>query len=106
MTARRYNSWTHLIGAFVEVRKDDQVFRTGFVDNAMPDSSALWLAADEGHSRILIEAAEGYEVWVESRELEGQVRYRMTASSLQFNNGVLAIGNNAEAARRTAVSGE
>lgn len=82
MTAYPYNRWSHLIGAFVEIRRNNQVFRTGFVDEAMPDSSALWLASDQNHSRILIEAAEGFEVWVESRELEGLYRYRMTAAAL------------------------
>ncbi|SFU11904.1 hypothetical protein [Arthrobacter sp. ov118] len=85
MTAYRQNSWSHLIGAFVEIRRNNQVFRTGFVDDVMPDSSALWLAADQNHSRILFDAAQGFEVWVESRELEGQGRYRMTACALDSN---------------------
>lgn len=101
MTAYPHHSWGHLIGAFVEVRKDDQVFQTGLVDNAMPDSSALWLAPDDSRGRILIDAAEGYEVWVESRELEGQVRYRMTASALHSNDDVLSTGNYTEAARQS-----
>jgi hypothetical protein len=86
MTAYRYDSWSHLIGAFVEIRRNNQVFRTGFVDEAMPDSSALWLASDQSHSRILIDAAEGFEVWVESQELKGLYRYRMTAAGLHSND--------------------
>jgi hypothetical protein len=85
MTAYRQNSWSHLIGAFVEIRRNNEVVRTGFIDEAMPDSSALWLAADQTHPRILFDAAQGFEVWVESRELEGQGRYRMTASALDSN---------------------
>ncbi|MEW1808133.1 hypothetical protein [Pseudarthrobacter sp. NPDC080039] len=53
----------------------------------MPNSSALWLAADEDHGRMIIEAGEGYDVWVESRELEGKHRYRMTASALHLGSG-------------------
>jgi hypothetical protein len=82
MTAYRHNDWNLLIGAVVEVRKDHEFFRSGVVDEAMPDSSALWLAADRGHTRVLIEAAEGYDVWVEPRILEGKLSYRMTTSAL------------------------
>jgi hypothetical protein len=82
MTAYRHNDWNRLIGAFVEVRRNQEFFRSGLVDEAMPDSSALWLAADESHTRILIEAAEGYAVRVEPRALEGKLSYRMTTSAL------------------------
>jgi hypothetical protein len=83
MTAYRSNDWGQLIGIFVEVRKDYEFFRAGFVDDAMVNSSVLWLRADENHGRILISAADGCEVWVQPRELEGKHRYRMTASALQ-----------------------
>jgi hypothetical protein len=66
----------------VEVRKDHKFFRTGFVDSAMPDSSALWLALDGPNDRILIAKAEGYEVWVEPRELDGSRTYRMALAAL------------------------
>lgn len=65
MPAYHHVDWSQLVGAFVEVRLNNQCLRTGYVDAAMPDSSALWLAADETDSRILIAKAEGYEVWVE-----------------------------------------
>jgi hypothetical protein len=83
MTAYRHNDWNLLINAFVEVRKNHEFFRSGVVDEVMPDSSALWLSADGGHTRVLIEAAEGYDVWVEPRILEGKLSYRMTTSSLR-----------------------
>jgi hypothetical protein len=73
MAGYRHDDWNQLIGALVEVRKKGEAFRTGFVDDAMPDSSALWLAADGSYERILIEAAEGYEVWAEARELRGLI---------------------------------
>jgi hypothetical protein len=65
MSAYRHNDWNQLIGALVEVRKNHEVVRTGIVGDAIPDSSALWLAADRSDNRALIEAAEGHEVWVE-----------------------------------------
>mgnify|MGYP003113819627 CR=1 FL=1 len=83
MCPYRHDAWQNLVGARVEVRKHSAVVREGLVDDAMPDSSALWIAADGSTSRELIEAAEGYEVWVEPRKLEGKLAYRMTSSALQ-----------------------
>ncbi len=83
MPAYRHDDWSQLVSAFVEVRKDWQHLRYGFVDDAMGDSSALWLAADGLDGRVLISKAEGYEVWVEPRQLEGALAYRMTSSSLK-----------------------
>ncbi|WP_458112089.1 hypothetical protein M1D88_17815 [Arthrobacter sp. R1-13] len=87
MTAYRHNKWSQLTGAYVEVRQNYEAFRAGFVDDVMPDSSALWLAADPTHGRVLIEASEGYTVWVEPRELEGKNSYRMTAAALRQQPG-------------------
>ncbi|MEN8585356.1 hypothetical protein ABFP37_21935 [Burkholderia sp. RS01] len=83
MKSRRCNEWNLLIGAFVEIRKGQEFVRAGFVDHAMPDSSALWLAASGPHTRTLLEKSEGYEVWVQPTELDGVLRYRMTASRLR-----------------------
>lgn len=83
MTSYRHNAWQNLIGALVEVRKDGTIVREGLVDDVMPDSSALWIAGDGSTNRVLIEAAEGYEVWVDPRPLEGKRAYRMAASVLQ-----------------------
>lgn len=82
MTAYRHNEWNQLIGAFVEIRQNHVNLRKGYVEEAMPDSCALWLAADENHGRAIFEAAEGHEVWVEPRELEGSLTYRMTTTAL------------------------
>jgi hypothetical protein len=82
LTACRHSDWSLLIGAFVEIRKHLQPPRSGFVDDAMADSSALWLAADGAHHRVLVEKAEGYEVWVDPCELERQLSYRMAFSAL------------------------
>ena len=82
MPTYRHNNWNQLIGAFVEIRQNCVALRAGYVEDAMPDSSVLWLAADEHHGRALFEAAEGHVVWVEPRELEGKLTYRMTSTAL------------------------
>jgi hypothetical protein len=58
------------------------VLGTGFVEDAMPDSSALWIAADTKNSRQMFEAAEGHEVWVTPQELSGDLNYSMTVSQI------------------------
>lgn len=68
LPAYRHDDWSQLVGAFVEVWLNKQCLRSGYVDDAMPDSSALWLAADEFDGRALIAKVEGYEVWVEPAE--------------------------------------
>ena len=80
MEAYRYREWSRLIGIPVEVRKDFQLVRTGVVEDAMQDSSALWLVADTGGGRALFSAAEGYEVWIRPRELDGKLCYKMAAA--------------------------
>lgn len=75
-------NWSRLIGAPVEIRKDFLTVRTGVVDDAMPDSSALWLAADRTHGRTLYAAAEGYHVWIRPQELDGKLCYKMATSNL------------------------
>ncbi|MEV8042115.1 hypothetical protein [Arthrobacter sp. NPDC080082] len=92
MTHYRQDDWKHLLGAFVEIRKDGALVRKGLVDAVMPDSSALWIAAEGLSSRGLIDAAEGYEVWVEPRQLEGRAAYRMTASALRLRETSQAPG--------------
>ncbi len=61
-----YKRWSLLKGEPVEVRFSGKTVRSGFVDTAMPDDSALWLAAEGADGRRLFEAADGYEVWVAS----------------------------------------
>ena len=82
MTLHRYPSWNRLVGATVEIRQHGEPIRTGTVEAAMPDSSALWLASDGIHPRSMYEAALGYQVWVEPRELAGTNCYRMTSAML------------------------
>ncbi|MFJ6359231.1 hypothetical protein [Pseudarthrobacter oxydans] len=82
MTKYRHHEWARLIGAPVEVRKYGEVVRAGIVDAAMPDSSMIWIASDEQFTRTLFEAAQGFQVWVEPRRLEGTLTYRMTNKAL------------------------
>lgn len=82
MKPYRYHDWSRLIGTPVEVRKDFEIVRTGVVDDAMADSSAVWLAADAGGGRALFAASEGYEVWIRPRELGGKLCFKMAAVQL------------------------
>jgi hypothetical protein len=75
-----HHAWHDLVGLVVEVRREGAVVREGLVDAAMADSSALWIAADGFQDRVLIEAAEGYEVWLEPRRLDGKSAYRLAQS--------------------------
>jgi hypothetical protein len=82
MTLHRYLHWNRLIGAPVAIRQHGHTIRTGTVEDAMPDSSALWLASDGVQPRTMYEAALNYEAWVEPRQLTGTSCYRMTSSLL------------------------
>lgn len=87
MESYRLSDWCRLIGIPVEVRKDFELVRSGVVDDAMEDSSALWIAADASGGRALFAAAEGYEVWIRPRELEGRLCYKMAAALRPFPAG-------------------
>lgn len=78
----RMKEWSLLVGAPVEIRMWGTLIRAGTVEDAMPDSSLLWIAADGVQGRALFSAADNYEVWVEPRLLDGDMRYRMTNSQL------------------------
>ena len=82
MDSYPYSEWARLIGVPVEVRKGRRTVRSGVVDNAMPDSSAVWIAGDANGGRALFTAADGYEVWISPRKLDGNLCYRMAASHL------------------------
>lgn len=57
------DQWQALAGEVVEVRLGGQLYRTGVVDDVMPDRSGLWLARDGFLPRKFIDAASGFEVW-------------------------------------------
>lgn len=81
-TPRKHVEWSLLLNTFVEIRHNGQVIRTGFVDDAMPDSSALWIAADKDGPRQMFEASQGHQVWVTPQQLSGDFSYRMTTEQL------------------------
>jgi len=56
---RQYIHWRRLIGESVEIRQHGQIIRTGTVDDAMADSTALWIAGDATQPRTVYEAALG-----------------------------------------------
>jgi hypothetical protein len=82
VTPRKHVEWSLLINVCVEIRHDGYVIRTGFVEDVMPDSSALWIAADANGPRQMFEASEGHQVWVTPQELPGGLRYRMTTNQI------------------------
>jgi hypothetical protein len=57
------DQWQALVGEVVEVWIGGQLYRTGVVDDVMPDASGLWLARDGLLPRKFIDAALGFEVW-------------------------------------------
>lgn len=81
-TPRKHVAWSLLINALVEVRHHGQVIRTGFVEDAMPDSSAVWIAADSAHPRRMFEAAQGHQIWVTPQELSGDLNYLMASARI------------------------
>ncbi|MDQ0691260.1 hypothetical protein [Arthrobacter sp. W4I7] len=78
--------WSRLIGAPVEIRINGTTVRSGTVEEAMPDSSLLWIASDGAHERELYSSAENYEVWIEPKLLDAGMRYRMANSQLHPDN--------------------
>lgn len=75
---QNYPDCQRLVGAVVQIHRENQAIRTGVIDDAMPDSSLLLLAADGVHQRRMYEAAENYKAWVQPQPLEGEAAYRMT----------------------------
>lgn len=54
--------WPSLVGKVVEVWSMGSLHRTGLVEDAMPDGSGLWIAADGSMPRQYIDASE-FEVF-------------------------------------------
>ena len=90
MPARKHLQWSLLLNVLVEVRQYGKMLRTGIVEDVMPDSSALWLAADASHPRQMFEVCQDHEIWVTPRELSGDLHFRMTSRQL-FGS---AVGQN------------
>ena len=54
--------WQTLAGEFVEIHRDGDIYRSGRVDDTMPDGSGLWMAAEGALGRELIWREEGFTV--------------------------------------------
>lgn len=80
MPARKHDDWALLVNTPVEIRREGEVLRVGVVEDAMPDSSALWIAAEGALPRQMFEASLGHEVWFTPQELTGNARYKLTAA--------------------------
>ena len=61
----KYLKWKRLIGLPVEIRQAGQTVACGIVDDAMPDSSILWLAQRGPQLRTMYERSLKYEAWVD-----------------------------------------
>jgi hypothetical protein len=81
-SARQHIQWSVLTNALVEIRHNGRLIRTGTVEDVMPDSSALWIAADPTHPRQMFEVAQGHQVWISPQALSGDLTYRMTAKHI------------------------
>ena len=74
------------MGTFVEVRRNQQTVRTGMVEEAMPDGSATWIAADGARPRRIFEKSEGFLVYVEPQQLTEPSTYRMALDQLHVKH--------------------
>lgn len=61
--AHSTDQWQSLVGEYVEVWFNQRPYRQGRVDDAMPDASGLWVAADSFRGREYIDKASGFDVW-------------------------------------------
>ena len=60
------HDWSYLIGYPVQVRLNGRPLRSGQVEDATNDGRALWLAAEPGFDRQLIDQDSGYQVLIDS----------------------------------------
>ncbi len=60
---QRHTDWHSVRGRTVEVRHCDAPAQIGVVEEVTYDGAILWLAAYGPLTRIMIEKAEGYEIW-------------------------------------------
>ena len=57
----------------VQIRRNGRIIRTGTIDDAMADSTALWIAGDATQPRTMYETVRGIEVWAEANEAEDRL---------------------------------
>ena len=69
MKTHRCEDWSHLAGAEVAIHRHGRLLRVGVVDAVMPNDNVLWLASDYNGHRTIFESAEGYEAWVDPKDV-------------------------------------
>lgn len=70
----RVDEWHRLPGATVQVRSKGCPPRTGVVDAATADGSIIWINQGWPHTRILLEKADGHEIWITPTQLRQHPR--------------------------------
>ena len=59
------SSWCLLGGLEVDIIHSGTVVRTGTVEIAASDSSAVWLSLRGVEGRMLVHKSEGFEIWAD-----------------------------------------
>ncbi|WP_152683930.1 hypothetical protein [Pseudarthrobacter siccitolerans] len=54
--------WATLARQFVVIYRGSEIYRSGYVDDVMPDGSGLWMAVDGVQARELIWREQGFTV--------------------------------------------
>jgi hypothetical protein len=78
-----------LIGLPVEIRQAGHTVASGTVDDAMPDSSILWLAPSGPQHRTMYERSLKYDAWV---DLDILPKKRTSPRQDCLNNGGSDLG--------------
>lgn len=65
----RFDDWSRLPGAEVEIWIDGSQVRIGLIDDATDDSLIVWVAADGNNHRCLLEKGCGVELGVSRDEM-------------------------------------
>lgn len=80
------SDWARLTGAPVEVWREGQLFREGTIDAATKDSRIVWLAQDGSRERVLINKADGYEIWLRPRQLQNNWTNSKDRETVEYSN--------------------
>ena len=97
MKSYRCDDWSGLPpGVHIEIRMRGIMFRTGAVETVTPDGTLLWLSTDHNGTRALFEAAEGYEVWLDSVDVlhDSSLLLRSQRWTTAIPNSEGTIGSN------------
>ena len=70
----RHDDWAAAIGGPVQIRRHGLTVQSGIVEDAMVDSSILWLRSSGVQPRRAFVRREGYEAWISPRHLQPDTR--------------------------------